>query len=72
MEEINNNFITFTNKGGKIQTGDIDPEALEEKIQAVNQQYLDNEVVISDGLIQRQVLKDELNKLIAVKEQLPQ
>jgi hypothetical protein len=64
-------FITFTKKAGKIQTGEIDPASLDVAIGKANQAYLNNEVIISDGLINRQVLKDELNKLIAVKEQLP-
>lgn len=72
MEQLDTKFITFTKKGGKIQTGEINPEILDIKIGEVNQAYLDNEVVIIKiGLIRRQKFKDELNKLIAVKEQLP-
>ena len=68
MEE---SFITFSKKSGKIQTGEIDPVALDSKIQSLNREYLDNEVAISDGLIKRENIKDELAKLIAITEQLP-
>lgn len=62
-------FINLTPKNGKIQIAEVDLDTLDVKIQEANQAYLDNEVVISDGIIQRQILKDELNKLIAIKEQ---
>lgn len=66
MEE---KFITFGGVGDKIKTAQVDVSTLESEIETVNQEYLANEVVISDALSQRQVLKDKLNKLIIFKEQ---
>lgn len=67
MEE---KFITFGGVDDKIKTAQVDVGSLEEKIEAANQEYLANEVVLSDALAQRQVLKDRLNTLIIFKEQL--
>lgn len=67
---MDENYIKITKTKGKFQTAEFDSDSLELKISAVNDEYLANETAITSGIQKRAELRQELDKLIAIKEQL--